>query len=54
MRTCYLSRVRCSMERSGMLRRRPGTFANAVFTAIPGLQRITACCAAPGKSRETR
>jgi hypothetical protein len=28
---------------------RAGTFAGSVFETIPGLQRITSCCAAPGK-----
>jgi hypothetical protein len=39
-------------ERSEAVRRRTGTVTNAIFETIPGLQRITSCCAAPGKNTE--
>src|ERR1700736_1300067 len=35
------------MQREALLRR-CGTVPGSVFVTVPGLQRITACCAAPG------
>jgi len=40
-----------SAQRSVAVHRRSGIAADSEFVTIPGLQRITSCCAAPGKRR---